>query len=525
MLSHKRIRLLLAVTFVAALLAVIATTLSRGQATASATQKITVLRRKDQLHLKPTAAEIASLRSQLPKEERQLENRIPPHVPIKIKIKAEKEKAFKDLDNENWAHDFELEVTNTGNKPIYQFYLLLVTDIKAAAGFRIVAPVYYGREELGTISTLATRDDIPLKPGESVILKIHPGQLEAWDYMRRKEKRPHPKRIEVKLEGLSFGDGTGYGGEGGIALPRKLPEESNRSRCTPQKNKSGPRLLEWLANARQGKPNRSSTPDLPANFLPVNFWSAGRLKAVSLMPEPEPTECCPGANCTPLINHVEHPCFNCPNQNRPTITYCSDPAGSCYAPEYDSIECFTGSGQPYLCQTIAMPECGGAPTPSSSPTPSPSPSPSPSCDPNSPHKLNNKNCRCLPVGDGTYDWFCGCEDGSAPADYTGLFASNLGCDPFKTQNDGKDCCVCIEQNHTCGSGCQWSPAYCECVDFIGSPCSAATPTPNPGSGGGGGGNVFGGGGGGGGCTEYWWVYYENWGSGWQEIWRSYAGCW
>jgi len=215
------------------------------------------LRRKDQLKLKPTAAEVASLRSQLPKEERQLENRIPPHVPIKIKIKAEKEKAFKDLDNENWAHDFELEVTNTGNKPIYQFYLLLVTDVKASAGFRIVAPVYYGRKELGTISTLATPDDIPLKPGESVILKIHPGQLDAWDYMRRTEKRPHPKRIEVKLEGLSFGDGTGYGGEGGVALPRKLPEESNRSRCAPQQNRSGPRSLEWLANARQSKPNRS----------------------------------------------------------------------------------------------------------------------------------------------------------------------------------------------------------------------------------------------------------------------------
>lgn len=148
------------------------------------------------------------------------------------------------MKNENWARDFELEVTNTGNKPIYHFYLLLITDIKAAAGFRIVAPVYYGRDELGTISTLATPDDIALKPGGSVILRIHRGQLDAWDYMRRTQNRPHPKKIQVRLEGLSFGDGTGYGGEDGVALPR-TPEQSNRDRCTPQENKDGPQLSAW----------------------------------------------------------------------------------------------------------------------------------------------------------------------------------------------------------------------------------------------------------------------------------------
>ena len=223
MLSRKRISLLLAVTFVASSLLVILSTLSRGQTNPSNNPGVVVLRRKGQRNVGPTAAEIASARRQNAaqqnrQEERGLEDLIPKHVPIRVKIRKEKEKEFKDLKNENWARDFELEVTNTGNKPIYEFYLLLVTDVKAAAGFRIVAPVYYGRKELGTISTLATPDDIPLKPGESVILKIHPGQLEAWDYIRRTENRPHPKKIQVKLEGLSFGDGTGYGGEGGVAL-------------------------------------------------------------------------------------------------------------------------------------------------------------------------------------------------------------------------------------------------------------------------------------------------------------------
>ena len=47
-------------------------------------------------------------------EERELEDKIPKHLPIKVKIKKEKEKAFKDLKNEKWLRDFELEITNTG---------------------------------------------------------------------------------------------------------------------------------------------------------------------------------------------------------------------------------------------------------------------------------------------------------------------------------------------------------------------------------------------------------------------------
>jgi hypothetical protein len=47
-------------------------------------------------------------------EERELDNTVPKHLPIKVQIKKEKEKAFKDLKNEKWVRDFELEITNTG---------------------------------------------------------------------------------------------------------------------------------------------------------------------------------------------------------------------------------------------------------------------------------------------------------------------------------------------------------------------------------------------------------------------------
>jgi len=40
-------------------------------------------------------------------------------------------------------------------------------------------------------------------------LVIHPDMLNAWDYKRKHENRPLPKRLEVKIEFLNFGDGTG----------------------------------------------------------------------------------------------------------------------------------------------------------------------------------------------------------------------------------------------------------------------------------------------------------------------------
>src|ERR1700674_3304606 len=157
--------------------------------------------------VKGTGAPIHALGSQEEKkEERVLEDEIPKHVPLRAKIRKEKEKEFKDLKNENWAHDFELEVTNVGDRQIYYFDLILITDVKAVAGFRIVAPVAYGRSELDTPGAKAIPDDVPLKPGESTIIKIHPGQLKAWDHVWRKENRPFPRKVRVVFQGLNFGD-------------------------------------------------------------------------------------------------------------------------------------------------------------------------------------------------------------------------------------------------------------------------------------------------------------------------------
>src|ERR1700720_3435455 len=118
--------------------------------------------------------------AQAPKE-RVFENTIPKDVPIKIKIKKEKERSFKDLKNEKWAREFELELTNTGDKPIYFLYLTLVSDVRVGEG-RLVFPQVYGRAELGDIVSKATSNDVPIKPGETYVFTI--GEAPGWEKLK-----------------------------------------------------------------------------------------------------------------------------------------------------------------------------------------------------------------------------------------------------------------------------------------------------------------------------------------------------
>ena len=141
--------------------------------------------------------------------ERVFENEIPENAPIKIKIKKEKEKSFKDLKDESWVREFELEVINTSDKPIYFIYINLITDVKLGNSPLIFALVY-GRAELGDIVTQAQPDDVPIKPGETYVFKIHPGQVPAWEMSLREKSHPDATRIKAHLQMLSYGDGTGY---------------------------------------------------------------------------------------------------------------------------------------------------------------------------------------------------------------------------------------------------------------------------------------------------------------------------
>jgi hypothetical protein len=182
-------------------------------------------------------------------KDRVLQNNVKKHVPIKLNIKKEKEKSFKDLKNRKWVSQFELEVTNTGDKPIYFLYITLISDVQFG-GTPLVFPLMYGRAELGDIITRAESEDIAIKPGETYVFTIHPGQIEAWEIAVSKGQWSDATRLDAELQTLSFGDGTGYFANtpypppGLEKLIREKPGEA-RSSCADTANLNLPSLCFW----------------------------------------------------------------------------------------------------------------------------------------------------------------------------------------------------------------------------------------------------------------------------------------
>jgi hypothetical protein len=152
--------------------------------------------------------------------ERELEIDIPKHLPIKVKIKKEKEKAFKDLKNEKWLTDFELEVTNTGGKPIYFLAILLeMPELVSESGRQLAYPLIYGRQELADLTSQVRDDDLPLVPGESYTFKIQEKWAKGMQQMRARTNKPDPTRVQVRFQMINFGDGTGFMGIDGVSVP------------------------------------------------------------------------------------------------------------------------------------------------------------------------------------------------------------------------------------------------------------------------------------------------------------------
>ena len=193
---HKRLSLLVLSLLVIPGFVILAPRHSRGETNFSAEEKrMKVLRRQGQVKLKPTTRETTSFKKSIQEEKRELEDQVPKHLPIRIKIKAEKEKGFKDLKNEFWARDFVLEVTNTGDKPIYYLSLNLWSDVKADSGQFLVFGLRFG--ETGDIRVKAQPGDISIKPGETYDFNIHPGQVQAWELRKYRQ----PKKLRARLVG------------------------------------------------------------------------------------------------------------------------------------------------------------------------------------------------------------------------------------------------------------------------------------------------------------------------------------
>ena len=170
---------------------------------------------------------VASLSSHASQERRVLVNQVYKEIPITVKLNADKENAFRDLSNFNWVDDFQLEVTNTGTKPIYFLLFSLVPDLGDPEGARRLAlTVKYGRNQLSFPDEPAIESDIPILPNEKAVLTVNAMDAKGWYHFIKVENWPEekskPKKTTLYFEMLNYGDGTGF--SGGDVKPYSVPK-------------------------------------------------------------------------------------------------------------------------------------------------------------------------------------------------------------------------------------------------------------------------------------------------------------
>jgi hypothetical protein len=153
-------------------------------------------------------------------EVREIDNQIPQHLPLTVKLK--KEDKIKDLKNEQWVRDFELEVTNTSDKPIYYLEVVLVIpEVISEGGAPIGMPLRYGRMAFVKHDTKPVPEDVPIKPGETYTFKVPEMDQKGWYAHKAIGYMTDPKRIQLVFVHLSFGDGTGFRGTTGVPYPHE----------------------------------------------------------------------------------------------------------------------------------------------------------------------------------------------------------------------------------------------------------------------------------------------------------------
>lgn len=311
--------------------------------------------------------------------ERALEDKIPKHLPLKVKVKQEngKEKAFKDMRNEKWLRDLELEVTNTGDKPIYHLSLLLILpEMIDTNGYNIGFSLHYGRSRLGDIKTKAEAEDIPIKPGGTYVFKVIENQAQGWEEFKREENKLPPRKVVLKFQILSFGDGTGFWGNDGVAAPHKIEKKSSLDCGERELKEANDRSLKRQRASPSNRPAMATLSILPANFSPALPLSSELLNSASFQPALQSQQCCTGNQCFRSKPYVDEECYECGPKDKLQATFCSDPFGSCWTPTYISIRCrIPETGKTFYCLQTEFSSCG-SPGPSPSPPP-PSPSPPP----------------------------------------------------------------------------------------------------------------------------------------------------
>lgn len=276
--------------------------------------------------------------------ERMLEDKVPTHVPVKVRVK--------NLQNKNWARDLEVEVKNTGGKPIYfaEFVLLLPETESGGAmpmGFRFA----YGREEMVDVAVRALPADLPLRPGETHTFKIEEKFVKGWEQHRARHNVPEPRRFLLKVTSVNFGDGTGLSGAGGAPVSVGSATSAPCAPGQPVVGGGGARAQSPPADFEAGAGG------LPVRFLPAFFLPVGSKGGG---PRPAARQgCCDDYNCDKLKEVANGYNCECGTARSVVSVSCRESGGSCGKLAGYQRSCYGDYGYVYYCTDFYVNPCGG----------------------------------------------------------------------------------------------------------------------------------------------------------------------
>jgi hypothetical protein len=127
--------------------------------------------------------------------------------------------SVRNLDAPDWIKDVEVEIENRSNRPIYYVRVTLsFPDVPKSTELDgiprgLSTALAYGRKEFfAHPRELARPEDVPINPGEKAVLRLDQPRSEGLKHYLNRHDVPESatKRVFVRIEDVSFGDGSGY---------------------------------------------------------------------------------------------------------------------------------------------------------------------------------------------------------------------------------------------------------------------------------------------------------------------------
>jgi hypothetical protein len=289
---------------------------------------------------------IVTVMAQAGSPKRMLENNIPAHIPIKVQVR--------NLHHEHWARDLEVEIKNTGDKPIYYLKLLLVMPEVKENDESVAFVLRYGRPELLRFSEHPTPDDIPLSPGASCVLKVPESSSKGWELAKAHRGKTDPQRISLVFQLLNFGDGTGFGRTDGVPIPFKKSSK-NYMREERKLSLTETDNFRLRSVVSPGTLLQHTSHLSHANFLKASLLTTRDVNSNGLASKPD--ICCPGSSCVYLVNETGGYNCLCGPADWVHTASCDDPSAMCGTSVTYYEYCSDDYGNEYTCPFFSIIPC------------------------------------------------------------------------------------------------------------------------------------------------------------------------